>query len=240
MTSGMSRIGWSLVVLLSGALIFGCASKNDSPDLSTISGISLFCGVNANNTSANLLGTWTEPCAAWEYSGSSPMSWLTDTLVFSGSTVTETVGIYDDAACDGAGAQYSTAVTSTFNVGGTASMGGGNDITFTISSVKVTPQTVAQASSWNSSSYCGISSWANGTATDVTGINVGLCVFPSAGAVMDQVFGLGNQSGGNLSCSTPIDGAAFGYGSNGSATSGVVLGGGSGSYPSSWLGVIFN
>ena len=220
------------------------------------------CG-DTLDTSANFAGTWKLGCTvALEDSNGNPISWWFDNLVISGSTFTESVGIANDSACDTAGTQGTMVVTGTYAIGSASSLGGAADINFTVSSVKITPGSSSQATTWNTSVYtspsgsatgfCGITTWTSGTATDVTGKvdgNSG-CDYPVAGTVLNQVFALGNYGGSLMTCNTPINAVIFGtsqtigYGqaSVASLHPGAVLSSDptAGAYPSGWEAAIFS
>ncbi len=164
------------------------------------------------NTLANLQGTWRTGCS---YLGSGV--YIVSTFVVSGSTATESIEGFSTSTCETASSR--TMLTSDLvTVGETFENTLGfatytTRVDFKVASVVLTPLTVTAASNYNSVSFCGLSSWANGTPVDATGLNHSAdgCVYPAAGSMIYQTFDLGSSSEGSFTYwATPYDAVEFG------------------------------
>lgn len=213
--------------------LFSCA-QSTTPIVTSI-------GNCANlNTKTNLVGNWSQACF------SNGGTWVTDAFNFTGSNYTETVTTYSNSSCTTL--VNTLVVTGTFAVGSAlpTGMDGYSEIDFTISTMVMTPNTAAKATSLNTlasfnascaptnvTGYCGITTWASGTGTSMLGQNscASACVF-SAGQVMKQAFALGHSDGIIVnSCTTPINTLLFGS-ISGTITNGTIASS-SGTVPSS-------
>ena len=179
---------------------------------------------NAQDTASNLVGTWN--LATCQSAGPLTGAYLTDSVTFTATSMTETEKTFTDSACQNLA--ETTVATATYSVGATMSSTVvgfaiyGNDINFTFTDITITPNTSTAASNYNSkgtNGFCGLQIWASGTAVDVTGKTdtSSSCSFPASGTLSYQIFTLGTGSGNTFSPGTsPVNAVEFGNGSTNS------------------------
>lgn len=149
-----------ILILFFSFTIYSCAKKSDTSSTTT--------------TNTEIEGTWKSPC----YSSSGGY-YLTVTNTVSGTSLVQDYDYHSDSSCSSDNytmkytyGSYSEGVAMVFDSYG-SSGGSGKRFTMTLSTVTETPQTSAEVTWYNTSSFCGDSDWALNTAHDTTGKTCG-------------------------------------------------------------------
>ncbi len=152
------------------------------------SGISLQ-GCKKKSTDTELEGTWTAACKDGGDGSSSQQS-----LEFDGSAVTINFSMYADAACTTS--LLSVEIAGTFDIGADSTVvTGATVLDITIATFKITPQSADGATFLNTSTICGLTNYASGTTSDVTGLDcTGFTGTISAGDTMLTIYQIDGTS----------------------------------------------
>ena len=141
------RVRATFILLVTQTLFWGCG--NDSSSKSPAA------------AATELEGSWLASCFLNETESRRAL------LEISGNTITKTVSNFSDSACSTAG-DWGYKTTATFSIGSELS----NDLVAvdsTLQTFSKIPATEIEAETFNNDAHCGLTGWAAGEATDVTG-----------------------------------------------------------------------